>query len=314
MKFENLDSNESIFFARELEHIKQKTFDVLYPQFKATVLIPVSNEAGTGAETITYTQFDQVGFMKIIADYADDLPRSDVKGKQFTSTVHSIGGSYGYSVQEIRNAQQANKNLITRKAVSVRRAYDQEVNDIAWNGDGTGKFGGLFGLWFNPNITKATPTTGAWLTGPKTPDQIIADVNESIFNMRDLTLGVEEPNMIVLPVKEYGHIAATPRTTGTDTTILSFLQNVNPGVEFTWLNEAKGVVDSNGNKPSGTAGATNVMLTYMRDPDKLTLEIPQDFETFTPQLRNLEFVVLAHGRIGGVIVYYPLSLTITEGI
>lgn len=139
-------------------------------------------------------------------------------------------------------------------------------------------------------------------------------MNESIFNMRDLTLGVEEPDTIVLPVKEYGHIASTPRASGTDTSILSFLQSVNPGVTFTWLNEAKNVVDSDGNKPSGTPGATNVMLTYKRDPDKLTLELPQDFETFAPESRNLEFVVHAHARIGGVIVYYPLSVTITEGI
>ncbi len=56
------------------------------------------------------------------------------------------------------------------------------------------------------------------------------------------------------------------------------------------------------------------MITYKRSPDKLTLELPQLFEQFAAQERNLEFVVPAHGRIGGVIIYYPLSVNIVEGI
>jgi hypothetical protein len=56
------------------------------------------------------------------------------------------------------------------------------------------------------------------------------------------------------------------------------------------------------------------MIVYRKDPDVLTLEIPQPFEQFPAQERNLEFVVPAHSRIGGVIVYYPLAIDITEGI
>lgn len=53
-RFINLDANESIFFERELEHVKARSYDIKYPEFKATMLIPVSTEAGPGAETITY--------------------------------------------------------------------------------------------------------------------------------------------------------------------------------------------------------------------------------------------------------------------
>lgn len=310
----NLDANESVFFARELEFIKSQTFDILYPEYKATRLIPVSNEAGAGAQSITYTQFDRVGIMKIIADWADDLPRSDVKGVQFTSPVRSLGGSFGWNVQEIRASMMANKNLDSRKAAATRQSYEQEINEIGWLADGTPKFGGLRGVFFNANVTKATPTNGNWIAGLKTSDQIIFDVNESVRKMRDLTQGVEEPDTILLPVDEFTHLQTTPRATGTDTTILTFLQRVHPGITFEFLNEAKGVVDSNGNKPSGTAGASNVMLTYRRSLQKLSFEIPQDYEQFAAQERGLEFLVPAHARNGGVIFYYPLSATITEGI
>ena len=48
----NLDANESAFFARQLEYIKPKTYDILYPEYKAFRLMAVSTEAGPGAQVI----------------------------------------------------------------------------------------------------------------------------------------------------------------------------------------------------------------------------------------------------------------------
>jgi len=309
IKFQNLDANEGMFFARELEFIKSKTYDILYPNYKAKTMIPVSGEAGSGAEIITYDQFDRVGIMKIIADYADDLPSSDVTGKQFSVRVKSLGGSYKYSMQEVRSAMFANRPLVDRKAKATRQSWEQQVNTIGWLADGSDKFAGMRGILYLENVTIASAVTGAWLTGPKTPAQIILDINTPINNQRDLTKGVEEPDMVLLPVLQYSHISNTPRSDNVDTTILTFVQNVNPTVTFDWVNELKSVNPA----PSGGA-ATNVMITYKRDPDKLTLEIPQEYEQFPVQERNLAFVVPAHGRIAGVITYYPLSITLTEGI
>jgi len=77
-----LDTNESIFFARQLEYIKGKTYDIKRPQLNALKLIPVSTETPEGASTITYRQYDTVGMAKVIANYSNDLPRADVKGKE----------------------------------------------------------------------------------------------------------------------------------------------------------------------------------------------------------------------------------------
>jgi hypothetical protein len=307
---QNLDANESIFFARELELIKARSYDIVYPELKATRLIPVSTEAGPGAEAITYQQFDSVGLMKLIADYADDLPRADVKGKEFTSTIKSLGGSYGYNVQEIRNAQMAGKPLQQRKANAVRMANEQAVNRIAWFADGSATYGGLYGFFFNPNTTKSAAPVGAWLTGPKTPDQIIGDVNFAINKIPDVTSGVESADTCLISLTEFSYIASTPRSATSDTTILEFLRRVHPGVTFEYLNEAKAVTP---NPRTGTASA-NLLVAFRRSPDKLTLEIPQPFEQFPAQERGLEFVVPAHSRIGGVIMYYPLSVHIIDGI
>jgi hypothetical protein len=312
---QNLDANESAFFSRELEFVKAKTYDIKYPALKATSLIPVSMDAGPGAESITYQQFDQVGIMKIISNYADDLPRSDVFGTEFTSKVKSLGGSYGYNIQEIRNALMAGRPLNTRKAASVRKANDLKVNNIAWFGNAKA---GLLGMLNQPNVPAAVASTGAttgfipWVgASSKNATEILADLNDVVTDMEELTKGVEIPDTILLPVAQWRKISTTVMGTGTDTTIKSFFLNNNPEIKtIEWVNELKDVTPL----PSGDAGTKDVMICYKKDPDVLTLEIPQMFEQFPAQERNLEFVIPAHSRIGGVVVYYPLAISIVEGI
>jgi hypothetical protein len=61
-----LDAGESFFFARELEYIKSKSYDIEFPDMKAFKHIPISTEAGDGAQSITYAQFEEVGLARII--------------------------------------------------------------------------------------------------------------------------------------------------------------------------------------------------------------------------------------------------------
>jgi hypothetical protein len=315
MKFVNLDANESVFFARELEHIKAQTYDVVYPELKATALIPVATDAGAGAESITYTQYDEVGMAKVISNYADDLPRADVKGKQFTSIVRSIGDSFGYNIQEIRASAMANKNLPTRKATAARRAMEQKMNTIAWSARAAdGVNAGLIGLLYQPNITKGTVSTrGGHITfATKTADEMYLDLCKAVDDILSLTKGTEIPDTVLLPIAQYSLITSTFRSTYSDITVLDAFKKAYPYItKVDWVAELK---DVNPVPSTGVAANTDVMLVYKRSPEKLTLEIPQPFEQLEIERRGLEYVTPCHARCGGVIVYYPLSINLVEGI
>lgn len=79
-RFDSADE-ASVFFARELDHVKAQSYDVEYPELTALSLFPQSSEADPGAETITYYTYDRTGLAKIIDNYSTDLPRADVTGK-----------------------------------------------------------------------------------------------------------------------------------------------------------------------------------------------------------------------------------------
>lgn len=312
IKSVNLDTYESAFFARNLETIKAKTYDVQYPALKAMDLIPVSAEAGEGAESITYQQFDMLGVAKLINNFATDLPRSDIKGREFTAPIRSIGASYGYSIQEIRAARFQGRNLEQRKANAARHSIEQKLNKIGWGGDSEG---GLTGLINNPNVTReASPATGtasATTWASKTAALILSELNTFVNNIFSLTKGVEQPNTLILPLAQYSLISTLRVDTVTPLTVKEFFLMNTPFIKnIEWANEmtAAGI----GVSPVG-AGA-DIMIAYDRSPDKLEFQVPVAFEQFAAQEKGLEFEIPCHARVGGVLVYYPLSISIMEGI
>lgn len=302
----HLDANESAFFKRETEYIKTQTYDVKYKALKAFDLIPVSGEAGPGASEITWRQFAAVGLAKIVQDYAKDFPRVDVYGTENTIKVKSLGDSYGYSVQEIRQSQMTNKRLDQRRAETARRAIDELTNTIALTGDTNS---GLLGLLNYPGITEATipndgtGTSKTWAS--KTPDQIIRDVTNLVNAVVATTNGREQPDTMLLPITQYNDIATRRVSSVSDTTVLEYILRTSPYIKkIDWLSELS------------TAGASGVarVLLYVRDPRNLTLEIPQPFEQFDPIQEGMAYSIPCHARLGGVIVYYPLSVSFGDGI
>lgn len=301
-----LDANESAFFKRQLEYVKSQTYDVKYKNLKAVQLFPVSTDVPSGSEAITYRSFSKIGMAKIISDYANDFPRVDVYGEEKTAKVRGIGDSYGYSIVEVRRSQRAGANLNKRRAEAARRASEEKVDDVAWNGDTDY---GLQGFINFPGITEYTvPNDGAgasklWST--KTPDQIVRDVGGLIDAVVSTTNGREVPDTLLLPVTQYLLIANTRMTGNSDITILSFIKDNNP-----FLKNIEMVVEM---KAAG-AGATDRMMAYVKDAKNITLEIPQPFEQFSPVQKGMEFEISCHQETGGIIIYYPLSVSFSNNI
>lgn len=300
----------SVFFAQELETIKAKTYDEKLPNLNAARLFPVSTEADPGGDTISYESYGMVGIAKILANYADDLPRADVRGEKNTVNVFTVGTSYGYSVQDIRAAKMKGLPLSERKALSARRANDTAINRIAFKGDKEHK---IVGVLQHPNInTKVLANDGNENGGTnatewkyKTPLQVLRDLNEAVTMIVDVTNGVEIPDTILLPIAQYNYLATTivPDTNG-ESIMTNFMKNSRYIKKIEQVPELKG---------AGASGA-DMALIYRKDIDAVSLEIPMPFTQYAPQARNLEFVVPCESRTAGVIVYYPLSMCRVEGI
>lgn len=296
-----LDSQESVFFAKELTHVMAQSYDRKYPEFTALRVFPISTEVHPGATSIDWHSYEGVGLAEIIANYADDLPRVDVVGKAHNAKIHSIGVSYGYSIQDLRAAQMAGKPLEQRRSDQAKRANDLRVNKIAFFGD---KENGLVGLLTHPDIPEyilATGGGGTALSG-KTDEEVLADLNGMVQSVIKLTNGVEAPNTMLMPPAMRADLASR-RLNNSDMTVLNFFLANNGYISR---------VEASAELSADNAGSNTIIMGTFT-PEYMTLQIPQMYEQFPPQENNLYFKVPCHSRTAGVLVYYPLAFVKAVG-
>ena len=288
-----------LFLERQLEFIRPQVFEVAYADIKYPTILPVTSEAGNAAQTFTFRIMDSTGEFKLIADAADDLPRADISQVEKSINIRSFGGSFGYTVQELRAAQMANIALEQRRAAAVRRAYEEKVEEVALFGESTV---GLVGF-FN-NATVDVVAADKWFTGTTatgtTAQDMLELLNYGVSAIISASQMKEQPDTILMSYEDYNKVSTTRNSDSSDVTVLEYFLRTNPYI--------RNVEPINQLDASNGSLSTNRMVVYKRDPEKVQLHIPQPLELFPPQQRGLEFIVPAHARVGGVALYYPKSV------
>jgi hypothetical protein len=298
-----LDAADTVFFARELEQIKNRTIETLYAPLNYSRLIPIDDTTHPGADTVTYTQYDFTGKAKVISNYADDIPRVDISGKQFTSNIRSIADYYEVTLMELRAAQFTGKPVSDLKAKVALNAHQQTMSDLAFYGDAEK---GIVGWLTAPGINKAAVAGNgaAKKFENKTPALMLEDLNEMKTYVMKTTNGALKVDTFVLPISQYCRISNTQYAPGTDTTVLQFFLENSPGITVEMANELQGAF------PGGTDG----MIAYKKDKSVFWQEIPQFAESFPPQQVKLAYQIFFHSRHGGTIVAQPQSQVFRYGI
>lgn len=290
-----------LFLDRQLEYIRPQIFETEYADIKYSTILPVTSEAGPGSQTFTYRIMDATGDFKLISDAADDLPRADVSQTEKSINIRSFGGSFGYTVQELRAAQMANVALEQRRAAAVRRAYEEKVEAVAMFGESSV---GLSGFFNNANVDVIS--ANKWFsTSAVTAQEMLEILNKGVSAIISGSNMKEQPDTILLPYEDYNTISTTRNSDSSDVTVLEYFLRTNPYI--------RNVEPINQLDADNTSSLTrNRMVVYKRDPQKVQLHIPQPLELFPPQQRGLEFVVPAHARVGGVALYYPKSVVYVQ--
>ena len=286
-----------IFLARQLDYVKTQTYDRQLPAMNADSLVPDDTSVPEWAETVTQYAYDAVGMAKVIANYADDLPRADVRATSRQVTVRTLGDSYGYNVNELRASRATGAGLDTRKANAARRAMDLKIAAIKLVGDSVY---GLYGLLNNPNIpTFVMTTAGDWagLTG----DQILTNLQNWVVSYQNQTKGTHAPTNLALAPKAY-NAAASKFITASGGTV--------PVTPMQWFrSNYPGITVSNVWEMTGAgAGGKDLGLLYEAGVDNFSHMYVMPFTQLPPEARNLEIVTDCIARSGGVNVYYPLAL------
>ena len=303
------DSQEALaFIVSQLAYTESQVFERQYTPMQYEQLLPISYEAGEYADSIRYEIYDYAGRGKRSTGKGRDINLVDVAyaDKSFPVVSGNIG--YDYTTEELRRTAFLRRPISERKLNAAVDGYRRHMNDVGLFGETSSGFTGLFN---NASVPQGNAPVGAWQTGPKTPAQILSDINTLILNVWSNTAYNDQVTDIVMAPTRYAYIGSTARSDNSDKTVLQYVKEnniakVERGIDIRF--QPGFGLDTAG------SGSTARMMGYVKSDTRLVMHVPLPLRFLAPQLLGLAVQVPGEYKYSGVEFRYPKSAYYMDGI
>lgn len=295
---QRFDANETMALSQQLEQVLSDVVRWVYPELKALKLIPLQQGVSDGAETVAWYELNEIGYAKLIANYATDLPLVSQYAIKNTSPIKSVGDAFVYSTADLRAAALLGIPLTSDLARIAKDMIARKIESILALGDTTV---GLPGFAKNANITPidgSTALNGDWDAVGTTGAMILQDLRAIVEAVRVASDGVHTVTDIAAPASLLTYARTKVVNTFLTDTALEVFQRGNPGITITEWN-ALATADAGNDGPR--------LIAYEKSPENQAAVMPFDFRAQPPQPDMLHFKVPCEGRVGGTLVKRPLA-------
>lgn len=311
------DASESVFLARQLEHVRAGTYEVQYTDLVYDRLLPINRSISANKREYTIYVMDKVGQAEVIAEGADHIPNVEMSVTDRTMRGFMIGLGYHYTVDEVRAAMEAGIPLAANKAMLCKQQIERKVNDIALVGDSkastlTGGNKGLLNI-AETGILTYTASTGSGsgttaLGAGKSADEILADLHGMVSKPWTDSKGTYSVNTLLLPLTTRTYLASRRVGDGTNGSILDYFVGADQ-----FITSKDSVLGLWQLEDAATAGATGAWtgkraMAYRRDPSCVELIINQPFEQMPPQVHNFKVGTICRVKLFGLALYQPATM------
>lgn len=320
------DSAESAFTQRALTFIDTQIFATLIPPLKARTFIPTSVKGNPGDESYLWRKFTRTGVARLFAPGAAlDLPRANFYQEEINQRFYPVGAKLVYSYFDLLAIGAALANgqpvdVVGQSLMAALEAVEKKLDIMAAFGTAAPPTGfvleteadvGMTGLLNNANATVYTIPNGAagsqaWST--KTPYEILADLHGIVGGQIASTYEVHSPDTIIVPISQFQTQLVRPMSDVDSTPIIKVFQETRqamgaPVAIHPWMYNA-----------GAGSGATDRMVAFKRDPRMFEHILAMDATPLAPTTAGLETTQPVVAKSAGVIVRYPLSISVGDGI
>jgi len=300
--FVGRDAQEALaFMVSQLAFTEGTVFERQYTPMQYEQLLPISYAAGEWADSIRYEIYDYAGRGKRSSGKGRDINLVDVAyaDKSFPVVNGNIG--YDFTTEELRRTAFLRRPISERKMVAAVDGFRRHMNDVGLFGSSVDNLTGLFN---NALVPVGNAPVGLWQTGPKTPAQILSDINTLINNVWTNSGFNDFPTDIVMAPTPFAYIAATPRSDNSDKTILQYVMENN----IAKVQAGRTITFTPGfGLDTAGAGSTKRMVAYVKSDQRLVMHIPLPLRFLAPQLLGLTVQVPGEYKYSGVEFRYPKS-------
>jgi hypothetical protein len=319
----HFDASESMYVARQLEHIRAGVYEVQYTDTVYDRLLPINRAVTPGQRSYIVRILDKVGEAVILDESADQGGNVEEKIREIEMGFFPIGIGYSYVRQEILSAMEAGVPLQANKALLAKQLMERKVDQIALIGDAKApsRSGGQKGILNTTDsgilTYTASSSSGAGTTNFdkfKSADEILEDLHGMVSKPWTSSQGLFSVNTLCMPLTTRTYLASRRVGDGTNGSILDYFLGSDQ-----FINSADSVIGLwhlEDATAAGTAGSWTGkrMMAYRRDPSCLEFLINQDFEQLPPQAVNYRVHTLCRMSLGGLALYQPLTMIRMDGV
>lgn len=249
-----------------------------------------------------------------------NLPNVALDIGKTTSPLIPWGMELDYTVYELESAQKLGQSIDEQKFKALQLKLQQDTDIQVYLGDTT--IPSCFGLLNSPQVTNnalvaqnAGATSRLW--SQKTPDEILADVNELLYSVMAASAWKSCPKTLLLPPLQYAYIISQKVSSAGNISIMEFLKQnslalAKNGVPLEILDQKWLIGTSAGGVGPGTGGA-NRMVAYTKQYDRVRFPMVP-MQGLPVQFRGIHQVRPYFCKLGLVEFVYPETVGYRDGI
>lgn len=301
----NLDADQGIYFARELEQIDRTMYEVKRPDLEAQMLLPHRVQLPVGADQHTWRLFDGTAEAKESSGGETGVPMVDMSGGEQSEKIQGWSLGYGWSLDELDKARLTGRPLDTQRAMLVRRGLDEKLNKMALLGYSPKGIVGLFNLAGTLSyVVPADGTAGAQTAESKSADLCIRDLCAMVDSIPNATLDIEggaNVRVRLLGPKSKLRTLSTKFFANTTDDVLTRFKRIRPNVELMGANYLD------------TAGAASAPRWVVYDPPQVSWLVCLPFQQMPVEQEGMRFNIACRAIGGGCFTQYPKSISYADG-
>lgn len=312
------DAATNYFLARELEKIEAEEAPTLFAGLLWKAYVPRATDTSPAERIHTYRMTTPQGAARLMGPGSNDAPRVNVTREEFSRPVKVYDAAFSWHVLEVMAAAEKNLPLDRDLAQAAMSVIARKIDACVALGDSSNAQ--ITGLLNHPDVDdSATPTTKtgggtSWMGVGATAEELLQDINTLVSETwarvqqgqawNGGAMPLFQKFTILLPLDRWAKIAAKPRSSNSDTTVLRYALQNNPMIESIepwWHCDT-----ADGGNPR--------MACYPRDKMCVEAVVPQEYEQLAPQESGMEVVTPCYGSSAGTIIKYPFACGYMDSI
>ncbi len=283
--------NDGFWFIRELSHILTGLWTDKKPKNTALELFAPNEAVPAGAREFIARRISEQGEANVYRG-GTNIPRVSLSRDEQTFPIRTLVTSTSHDLFEKMASDYAGFDTASQEMRAAKEILLKKANTIFWKGD---LANGLYGMLNYPYIAEYYSDTP--FAASSSADDMIAALNKAA-EYAEVNSGMTlRSNAVVVAPRIYNALAAKPRGTTTDTTVLNWwLANNSQDIKI--MRKAPELQAAG---PGGEDG----LFFYKEGTDGPRITMPQPFAVLPMQQVGFQQTTVCYMRIGSVAMQEP---------